>query len=187
MKLMGLLIGMVFAILYFDPGAGSGLPDFVNASGVPLFFGVVSINFYNKFVEYMGEGGIDIDDDTFDIILMNSTHVFTATHDRKTDIGANEIPTGNGYTQGAEVLASITWVESGGVVTWDVADTVWTASGGPIPISGDCTDAVIYSETSTIPAADLLVCSIDFDGTESAGAGTNFQITYNASGIFTIS
>lgn len=152
-----------------------------------IVFSVVSINFYNKFVEYVGDGGMDLDNDVFDIILMNSTHAFTATHDRKTDISANEIPTGNGYTQGAEVLASVTWVESAGVLTFDAADSVWSASGGPIPTSGDCTDAVIYDETSTVPAADLLMCSIDFGQAESAGDGTDFKITYNASGIFTIS
>ena len=147
----------------------------------------VSINFYDKFVLYFGEGGIDLDGDTFDIILMNSTHAFTQANTNKADIAANEIPTNNGYTQGAEVLASVTWTESGGVATFDAADSVWTASGGSIPSSGDCTDAVIYSETSTSPSADLLMCSIDFGQAESAGNGTNFQITYNAGGIFTIS
>ena len=145
----------------------------------------VSINFYEKFIEFMGDDTMDMDTDVFDIILMNSTHVFTDTNTLKSDIVANEIPGLNGYVQGAETLASITWVESGGVTTWDAADTQWTASGGPIPSSGDCTDAVIYDETSTI-VVDALVCSIDFDGAESAGDGTNFNITYNGSGIFTI-
>lgn len=152
----------------------------------PLLIGVVSINFYDKFIEYVGDGGIDLDTDAFDIILMNSTHVFTSTHTNKANISANEIPTNNGYTQGAEALASITWVESSGVLTWDAADAVWTASGGPIPSSGDCTDAVIYDEDATAPSADLLVCSIDFGQAESAGDGTNFQITFNGSGIFTV-
>ena len=147
----------------------------------------VSINFYDKFIEYTMEGGIDIDGDTFDIILMNSTHAFAQANTNKADIVANEIPTNNGYTQGSKTLASVTWAESSGTVTFDAADTVWSASGGSIPSSGDCTDAVIYSETSTSPSADLLMCSIDFGQAESAGSGTNFQITYNASGIFTIS
>ena len=147
----------------------------------------VSINFYDKFVLYFGEGGIDLDGDTFDIILMNSTHTFTQANTNKADISANEIPTDNGYTQGAKTLGSVTWAESSGTITFDAADTVWAASGGYIPSSGDCTDAVVYSETSTSPSADLLMCSIDFGQAESAGSGTNFQITYNASGIFTIS
>lgn len=147
----------------------------------------VTINFYDKFIEYVGDGGIDLDGDTFDIILMNSTHAFAQANTKKADISANEIPTNNGYTQGAKTLGSVTWTESSGVLTFDAADVTWTASGGPIPSSGDCTDAVIYSETSSSPDADLLMCSIDFDGAQSAGSGTDFKITINASGIFTIS
>ena len=135
----------------------------------------------------MEASGIIIDTDTFDVILMNSTHTFTQANTNKSDISANEIPTDNGYTQGAKTLGSVTWAESSGTATFDAADTVWAASGGSIPSSGNCTDAVIYSETSTSPTADLLMCSIDFGQAESAGSGTNFQITDNASGIFTIS
>jgi hypothetical protein len=143
----------------------------------------VTINFYNKYIEYSMEGGMDVDGDTWDVILMNSTHAYTATHDRKTDISANEIATGFGYTQGAKTLASVTWTESAGTSTFDAADVTWTASGGSI---GPADDTVIYSETSTVPAADLLMCSIDHGGSQTAGDGTDFKITFNASGIYTI-
>ena len=143
----------------------------------------VTINFYNKFIEYVGDGGIDLDNDTFDIILMNSSHVFTATNTIKANISANEIATGFGYTQGAKTLTTPTWIESSGTLTFDAADVTWTASGGSI---GPATDAVIYSETSTSPV-DALMCSIDFDGAQTAGDGTDFKITFNANGIFTIS
>lgn len=141
----------------------------------------VTINFYNKFIEYLGDNSIDADGDTFDIILLNATHTFTATHTQLTDVSANELSTGNGYTAGGTALTSVTWTESAGTVTFDAADVTWTASGGDI---GPATDAVIFSDTST---GDLLMCSVDFDGAQTAGDGTDFQITWNASGIFTIS
>lgn len=140
----------------------------------------VQILFYAKFVEYFGDNTIDLDGDTFDIILMNATHSFNSANTIKSDIAANEIATGAGYTQGAKTLASVTWGESGGTTTFDAADVTWTASGGAIA----ATDAVIYSETA---ASDQLMCSIDFDGEQSAGDGTDFKITFNASGIFTVS
>ena len=143
----------------------------------------VTISFYDQFVEFVGDGGIDLDSDTFDIILMDATHVFTQANVNKADISANEIATAFGYTQGAKTLASVTWASAAAVQTFDAADITWTASGGSIA----ATDAVIYSETSTAPSADLLMCSIDFDGLQTAGDGTNFVITFNASGIFTIS
>jgi len=143
----------------------------------------VTINFYDQFMEFVGDGGIDLDNDTFDIILMDVNHTFTQANTKKADISANEIATANGYTQGAETLASVTWTSSGATQTFDAADPTWTASGGSIA----ATDAVIYSETSSSPDADLLMCSIDFDGLQTAGDGTDFKITINASGIFTIS
>lgn len=145
----------------------------------------VTINRYDKFPEYFGDGTIDLDTDTFDIILMNSTHTFLSTNTIKANISGNEIPTNNGYTQGAETLASVTWVESSGTLTWDAAAASWTASGGPIPSSGDCTDAVIYDEDASA-AVDALCYSIDFGASESAGSGTDFIITFNGTGIFTL-
>lgn len=145
----------------------------------------VTINRYNHLAEVIGDGTMDMDGDTFDVILMNSTHVYTAANTLKSEIAGNEIPTGNGYTQGAEALLSVTWATSGSTVTFDAADAVWSASGGPIPTSGDCTDAVIYDETAT-QVVDALLYSIDFGAAESAGDGTDFKITWNASGIFTI-
>ena len=142
---------------------------------------VVSINFYNQFELNVHQGDIDCDGDTFDIILMSSSHTFTATHTQKSDVSTNEIAQANGYLQGAETLASVTLQESSGTLTFDAADSVWTASGGSIAAD----DGVIYSETAINPT-DPLMCSIDFDGTQTAVDGTDFRITYNASGIFTV-
>ncbi|MHA2063796.1 MAG: hypothetical protein ACXABY_05355 [Candidatus Thorarchaeota archaeon] len=146
----------------------------------------VTIDHYDQFVELMGDfattyGGWP--NDTLDIIIMNSTHVFTATNTVKTNISANEIPTGNGYTQGAEVLASVTSSQPvAGTWMLDAADASWTASGGPIPTSGDATDAVVYDETVTVPL-DALMFDIDFGVAESAGDGTDFIISWDANGI----
>jgi hypothetical protein len=141
----------------------------------------VTISFYAKFIETIGDGTIDLDGDVFDIILMSGSHAFNSAHTQKSQIAANEIASGNGYTQGAKTLASVTWSESGGVTTFDAADVTWTASGGDI---GPAEHAVIYSETA---ANDELMCSIGFGQAETAGDGTDFKVTFDASGIFTIS
>ncbi len=150
---------------------------------------VVSINRYNKWPEYFGDNTVDLDGDQLFQMLMNSSHVFTATHTIRTDVSANQIATGSGYTQATggltgEELASITWVESSGTVTFNAADTTWTASGGSI---GPATDLVLFDDTAGAPAVDALAYSIDFDASETAGDGTNFVITWNGSGIFTVS
>ncbi len=146
----------------------------------------VSINFYDKFAEYIGDSTVDLDADAFYHVLLNSSHTFTATNNILTDISTNQLSTANGYTQATgggtgKALASITWVESSGTVTFDAADTTWTASGGSIAAD----DVVLFDDTVASPIVDPLLCSVDFGGTQTAGDGTNFLVSWNASGIFT--
>ncbi len=140
----------------------------------------VTINFYDKLAEYIGDGTIDLDADTFKLELYNATHVFTATNNARANISANALATANGYTNPGQNLTSVTWVESAGSVTFDAADVTWSASGGSIAAD----DGVIYDDTVASPVVDALVCSVDFDGTQTAGDGTNFLVAWNASGIW---
>jgi len=146
----------------------------------------VSIDHYDHFVELMGDFAAAYTgwpNDTIDIILLNSTHAFTASNTLKSNIAANEIPTNNGYTQGAEALVSVTSSQpAAGVWMLDAADASWTASGGSIPSTGDCTDADIIDDTITTPL-DALTWNIDFGQAESAGDGTDFIVSFNANGI----
>ncbi len=144
----------------------------------------VTINRYDQFPEYFGDGSIDLDDDTFKLELYNSSHVFTQADNDRADISANALATGNGYTNPGQNLSSVMWTNSGGTITFDAANVTWTASGGSI---GPATDGVIYDDTSTVPATDLLAYSVDFDGAQTAGDGTTFNVNWNASGIFTVS
>ena len=141
----------------------------------------VTINFYNKLGEYLGDSTMDADADTFTAELYNSTHVFTATNTIRANVSANALATANGYTNPGAALTSVTWVESAGTVTFDAANVTWTASGGAI---GPSSDTVVYDNTAT---NDELVCSVDHDGDQTANDGANFSVNWNASGIFTIS
>ena len=140
----------------------------------------VTISFYDTFIELMGDNTIDMDGDTFKIELHNA-YTFSAAHDERADVSGTALATGNGYTNPGQNLASVTWSQTSGTTTGDAADVTWSASGGSI---GPATEAIIYSDTST---NDKLVCDIDFGGSQTAGDGTDFKITFNASGIFTIS
>lgn len=151
----------------------------------------VSIDHNDQFVELMGDfatlyGGWP--SDTLIIILLNSTHTFDPTDTLRTDINANEIPEANGYLQSdgagaGEVLASVTSTQpSGGVWQLDAVDAAWSASGGSIPSTGDCTDAAIFDDTISTPL-NALMFDIDFGQAESAGNGTDFIVSFNANGI----
>lgn len=142
----------------------------------------VTINRYNQFPEFFGDNGIDLDGDTFKLELYNTSHTFTATNTARANVSANAVATGNGYTNPGQDLTSVTWTNSSGTITFDAADVSWTASGGSIAAS----DGVLYSDTSTSPSTDLLAYSVDFDGNQTAGDGTAFLVSWNASGIFTV-
>jgi hypothetical protein len=150
----------------------------------------VTIDHYDHFVELMADGVVDIDTDAHFAALMDSDFAFAADDTVWADAGvsSNQIPAGNGYTQfdgaaAGKQLASVTSGQpSAGVWMFDAADITWTASGGPIPGSGDCTDLVIVDTTPTSPANPLLF-AVDFGGAQSAGDGTDFKITWDANGI----
>lgn len=143
----------------------------------------VTISAYNKTIEYAGDSSMDLDGDTFKAELYNSSHTFTAADNARADISTNALATGAGYTNPGQNLGSVTWTESSGTVTFDAADTSWTASSGSIGPARHC---ILYDDTSTSPEADLLLFDIDFGQDETAGDGTDFQISYNASGIFSV-
>lgn len=140
----------------------------------------VTINKYNKWQEYVGTV-INLSSDVLKLALMGVAHVFTATNNAWANVSANEIASANGYTSPGQNLATITWVEASGVLTLDAADVSWTAVTGSIAAS----DGVLYDDTTTVPA-DALAFSIDFDGLQTAGVGTDFNVNWNASGIYTV-
>jgi hypothetical protein len=56
-----------------------------------------------------------------------------ATDEVWADFSGDEIANGDGYTTGGAAPASVSLSESGGTVTFDIGDVVWTASGSGIP------------------------------------------------------
>lgn len=139
--------------------------------------------FYDSFGERLGDGGHDLDADSFKMALMLSTsNAATVTLDQYSEL-TNEHANANGYTTAGEVLDSVTWVEAAGTITFDCDAEVWTASGGSIV----CRFAVIYNDTHV---NDLLVCYSLLDNAPAdvtATDGNTLTITPHASGIFTLS
>lgn len=138
----------------------------------------VSTKIFNQFKEYLGDGTIDMDNDTFKIVLLSDSYTPSGAHDVKADL-TNELATGDGYTAGGATLSGVTWNHSAGTVTFDATDVSWTSA------TFTARYAVIYDDSPTSPA-DPLVCLIDFGENMSVTNGT-FAIQFNASGIFTLS
>jgi hypothetical protein len=92
---------------------------------------------------------------------------------------ANEVSTAGGYTAGGETLANQSYTETGGVGTFDADDVTISQDGSGFT---DGYWAILYNDTNASNAAFAFV---DLGGPVSEQAG-EVKITWNASGIFTI-
>lgn len=129
----------------------------------------------NEFKHQRNLGNIDMDANTFRIILMASGFVFNKdTHQNLSNISANELGAGNGYSTGGQVLAGVNVVKDDtndrSRVTWN--DVTWNASGGAI---GPSPGAAIYKDTGT-PSTSTIVGYLDFGGDQTANDGAPFIV-----------
>jgi hypothetical protein len=120
----------------------------------------------NKMKFLLASKVIDFANDSFKIILMASGFTFNKdTHHSYADVSANELATGNGYTQNTKTLGTADVTEDDDndrcEVTWD--NVTWTASGGSI---GPTPGAIIFDDTVTTPTADPIIGYIDFGGNQ---------------------
>ena len=136
----------------------------------------VTISLYNHTAKLFTEGS-NVPGDTYKVKLYTAA-TFTATHTTLAGVGGTEATTGTGYTAGGPSLANVavTTVTTNDA-RFDADDVTLTASGGSITASF----GVIYNDTD---ANDPPLAFIDFDGSQSAGAGTDFKIIWDANGIF---
>lgn len=138
---------------------------------------MATFTWFNKAKEAFLEKKHNFAADTFKVALSNTAPT-AATDDMFSDI--TEIAAGNGYTAGGQALDSVTCTESGGTVTVDAADEVFTASGGSF---ATFRYVVMYNDTAT---NDELVCYWDLGSSQSLSSGQSLNLNFNASGIFTL-
>jgi hypothetical protein len=133
---------------------------------------------YNKFKEYMADGTIDLDNDTFKMALLDDGHTPDASGETWADVMADELAAANGYTQSGETLASVTWTSLGDVGTMNLnaTDPEWTSA------SFTARYGVVWDTT---PVGGKLVCLFDFTENKTVSSGT-FTIQFAATGILTL-
>lgn len=127
----------------------------------------------NHYKYLLKTGAIDEANDVFKIILMNTTFAFDKdNHALLSDVTADQLATGNGYTQDSKTLTGVTVFEDDDYdlagTFWD--DVTWTASSGDIGPAGA---AIIYDDTV---ANDPIVMCIDFGSDFTTPDGFSFQI-----------
>lgn len=133
---------------------------------------------FNSFKEGIADGTFDLDGDTLKIALFTSSYTPDATDIVFADL-SNEV-SGTGYTAGGATLSSVTWNRSGGTATLDAADPQWTTA------SFTARYAVVYKSGTANSLTDPLICLLDFGSDKTVTSGT-FTVSFNASGIMTLS
>jgi hypothetical protein len=125
----------------------------------------------NHYKYQLATGNIDFENDTFKMILMDTSFTFDKdTHATLASVTANQIATGNGYTQNNITLANVSISEDDVndrfYATWD--NVTVTASGGAIE---DFTGVIIYDDTTS---DDTVIFYTDLDTTISLTDGLSF-------------
>jgi hypothetical protein len=121
---------------------------------------------YDSFVDDTLRGNIDLDGDTFYILLVTSSYSPNkGTHTKRSDV-TNEVTSANYTAGGKAVTATIAKDTSGHKVTMTFTDLNWAT------VTLTARAAVIYKHRGGASSADELVCYLDFGADITATAGT---------------
>lgn len=139
---------------------------------------------YSNAVLEISKGQMNLSSDTFVCTLINGSYTPAANTDKLwSDVSANELSTGGGYTAGGQALASETDTLATATVTFTATSPSWTSF-----TAASFRYAVITRRAGgSLVAGDLLLCYSDLTGSGTiTGSGGSFTITISGSGIFTI-
>lgn len=135
----------------------------------------------HKFEKVKGDGAINFSTDTFKAALFTSSATVTPDVAGLSDLGANQVANGNGYTTGGVTVACTnTSDDSNNRTVIDSANPSWTASGGNI---GPFRYVVWYDDTH---ASDQIMYILDLGADVTIVSGQSWPVTVDANGLYTI-
>lgn len=128
---------------------------------------------FNSFIDDVARGNIDLDTDTFKVMLVTSTYAPDKdTHTKRSNV-TNEV-VGAGYTTGGVAsAATVTKDTANDKVTIAFASVNWSTS--TITARG----AVIYKSRGGASSADELVGYVDF-GSDITSTADTFTVTFSS-------
>lgn len=139
---------------------------------------------YGSALEAINKGTLDLDSNTFRMVLVTSAYTPNqSTHAAWSDISANEVANGGGYTTHGKLLTA-TVTRSGLVVTFDCDDQTWAAATITAKYAVIVRDA---DANGALAAGDTPLCYSDLEtgGGSLSSTAAAFSVTINASGVFT--
>lgn len=124
---------------------------------------------YNAISEYLGDGTIDLDNNTLRMTLHTSAFTVDVTQDTYAQLDA-ELPTGNGYTSGGQNLTGVQWTRVDADTSLTSSPVQWTATGGDITamycVLSDATSGKLISYGPIKMSADATPVPIDATATD---------------------
>lgn len=141
----------------------------------------VTISVYNHTAKRFAQGSND-PSHTYKVMLCTAA-TFNAGDGSLDSVVKTQVAATNGYTAGGVALTNValTTLNVSGA-KFDADDASWTATTGPIAAAY----GILYNATDApLGTTNPVVAFIDFGGTETAGAGTDFLIVWDTNGIFT--
>ena len=137
----------------------------------------VTISLYDHTATKFADGSFAVGD-TYKVMLCTAA-TFTAANATLAAITKTEVTNANGYTTGGATLGSVAVTAvTPNDAKFDAADATWSATGAGITASY----GILYNDTD---ANDPPVAFINFDGSKTADAGTDFKVIWDAAGIVT--
>lgn len=145
----------------------------------------VTAHTYTKFADALGQKTVDMDSDTFKVMLLSAYTVGSTQDTAKFVSDVLAVATeasGTGYTAGGQALATVSWSASGHVYTQDFSvDPSWNAAGGSLAAAY----AIFFDSAPGSNATNPVMCYWDLGGTQTATNAT-FTLTLSASGLLTV-
>jgi hypothetical protein len=141
---------------------------------------------YYKALDAITSGAIHLDHDTLMVAL------FTHESNARTRLGAtlfgeltHELPTGNGYTAGGQLLPHLVRMEANGDKAIVTGNPRWYAKDDDLTAKF----AVVYRKSGDYGQTDALVCVTEFLATDAGMTtprGQDLSIICHPTGLFTI-
>jgi len=144
-----------------------------------------AITLYQSFKAWIGDGTFDMDGSSFRAALVTSAYTPSAAHSLWSDVSANEVASGTGYTTGGYALTGLSYTQTSGTAKWTAGNPTWTASGGSITARY----LVIYALGTLNTHVNPLVGYMLLDSAPAdvvTATGNTLTVQWNASGIFTL-
>lgn len=132
-------------------------------------------NLYNPGLEKLLDGTIDFENDTINVLLVDTNHSFDKTHEFVEDVDTNEA-SGTGYSRKTLANASIALDAANDRVEFDADNPSYTALD-----AGTIAAAIIFKQV-TDDSDSPLIAQIDFADLVTNGSDVELQI--NSEGLF---